>query len=334
MSKPWIWASIVPALVIVLLRSSDRITRRSLGWMVMVSLAVGAPLLYQSLVDYADAQVTWAPAFLPIPLKMASRIGLEEWFLARAGGQTALAALLATPIFLVGTIGARLVGVPVLWRSLRQRPGASQDAIWAVLAWTIVAAVLASSFIVSVPYHESQQIHQFALFLFAPFAGRAIASWRPAMRIAGSAAVIALAVPSTIQYLHQTWTDYRYPLVVSSRGEVRVASLLRATDPERTVILHDRPNDPFLPGVLAERRSVIAWAGYVRGNQPRQSDVEAFFSAPDLSKAREVLRSYAPTHIVERQRRDRLNPEVRAQLELVYQTGDVALYRVPDALRH
>ncbi len=140
-----------------------------------------------------------------------------------------------------------------------------------------VAALAAATFLVSVPYHENTQIHQFALFLLTMFAARGLTSWRaPRPRFVATLVVVAVAIPSTIQYLHRKWHDHEHPLAEISQAEMTLASLLRGTDPNRTVILHDRPNDPTLLGILAERRSVVAWAGYVRGNEARREDVESF----------------------------------------------------------
>jgi hypothetical protein len=256
---------------------------------------------------------------------------------AAAGGlsgsaQTAVASLLALPLFLLGTIGSRLVGVPLLWRCLR-RPS-QQDPIWRLLAWTVVAAFCASSFIVSVPYHESQQIHQFALFLLALFTAKAIAGWRGGVaRMVSTAAVVGLAIPGPLQYLHRKWTDHEHVVTRISAGEARVASFLLSTDPEQTVLLHDRPDNPTPIGLLAERRSVLSWGSYVRGADERRVDVETFFGDSEPAATMEVLRKYRPTHVIEYESRNRIAPEVRDGLDLVLRSGDVKLYRVPERLR-
>ena len=86
---------------------------------------------------------------------------------------------------------------------------------------------------------------------------------------------------------------------------------------------------PGLVGILAERRSVLAWAGYVRGNEARQADVECL--------RRTEAKGYRPARLsahamIEYVGRDRMNPDVRDRLELVFRNRDVALYRVPDGL--
>jgi hypothetical protein len=340
LSKPWIFASVMAALAVVVLASrGDRRLRGRLIVVAGTAAVVAAPLLYRTVTLFDDSQVTFRPAFFPIPLVMAERIGLREWFLERASalglsgdGQVAIASLLAAPLFLAGSLGFRMAGLRELWRCLR-RPG-QHDPIWRVLAWTAVAALGASTVIASVPYHETTQIHQFALFVLVVFVGRRLGAWAPGgARTIATVLVIAVAVPCTLQYLHRKWNDRQRPLVEASQAEVLLAAQLRRTDPERTILLHDRPNDPTLLGILAERRSVIAWAGYVRGGQPRRDDVEAFFRGADMPRALEILRAYGPTHVVEYTDRDRIDPGVLARLDLVVRQGNVAVYRVPQSVR-
>jgi hypothetical protein len=207
-----------------------------------------------------------------------------------------------------------------------------------VLAWTIVTAYITSTFIVLVPYHKTVQIHQLALFLMAVFTSQAVMAVRhPTARIAAAVAVIALAVPSTWQYVNRKWHNgERPPMAVASPGEQSAATFLRdvdRSDPERTILLHDRPNDPSLLGILSERRGVLAWAPYVRGSDERKAGVETFFAAADAAKATELLHKYHPTHVVEHLDRDHINPQVREQLQVASRDGNGVLYRVPEQLQ-
>jgi hypothetical protein len=340
LSKPWVFAAVLSALAATMLTSRrDNATNRRLLLIAAASLVVGAPFLYRIVTLFDDSQVTFAPAFFPIPLVMAERVGLRDWFVGGAAAlgltgfmQTGAAGVLAAPLFLVGTLGFRLIGVPVLWKCLRHPT--QHDAAWRVLAWSVVAALVTSTFIVSIPYHETTQVHQLALFLMAIFAAKGVTSWRnQRTRFATAVIAIALAIPSTLQYLHRKWNDREHLLVATSRGEETIASFLRSTDPERTVVLHDRPNDPTILGILSERRSVLAWSGYVRGSEARLRDVDAFFASPDAAEAMEILRRYHPSHVVEYAGRDHINPTVRDRLQFVLQAHDVTLYRVPESLR-
>ena len=341
LSKPWVFAAVLPALALTVLTSlRNKATSRQLVLVAVASVIAGAPFLYRVVTLYDDAQVTFAPAFFPIPLVMAGRVGLLYSFLGPAGtlgfrgaAQSGAAGVLATPLFLASTLGFRMIGLLAFWSCLRHP--SRHEPIWRVLAWTIVILWLTSTFIVSVPYHETVQVHQLALFLMAIFASQGVMDLRhPRARVAAAIIALAFAVPSTVQYLHRKWDDpSRPPMAVTEPGEQSVAALLRDTDPERTILLHDRPNDPTLLGILSERRSVLAWAGYVRGHEERQGDVEAFFASPDTARASDILRKYHPTHVVEYLDRDHINPQVRDQLQLVLRKGNVALYRVPETLQ-
>lgn len=336
LSKPWVFTSVVPALALMAVASyRDKTTARRLLLVIVAAVLVAAPLLYRVVTLFDDAQVVFAPAFFPIPLAMAARTGFRDVFVNAAGAfglsgaaQEGLAGVLATPLFLVGTIGFRVIGLPSFWRSLwnRGRP----EPVLSVLAWSIVAAYLASTFIVSVPYHETVQIHQLALFLMAVFAAQGVMAVRnPRTRVVTALVVTALAVPSTLQYVQRKWQDAtRPPLALASTDDVAAAGFLRDSDPDRTVLLHDRPNDPTLLGILAERRSVLSWAGYVRGSGERRADVEAFFASPDAATATAILKKYRPTYVVEYLDRDKINPQVRDQLELKFRKRNVAIYRV------
>jgi hypothetical protein len=232
------------------------------------------------------------------------------------------------------SLGFRLVGLPALWRALRHPWG--QDPIWALLGWTIVAALAAASFIVSVPYHETTQIHQFALFLLAVFAGHQVAAIRlRPIRLAAAALTIGLAVPSTAHYVERKWHADTPPFADITHDERSVAALLGRTHPEETLVLHNRPTRPTLIGVLAERRSVLAWADYVRNSRERREAVDRFLGSAGTTatESAAILREHEPTHVIEYPQRDHIHPEIRAQLQPVFSSPSIVLYRVPIHLR-
>jgi hypothetical protein len=338
LAKPWVFAAVLAALAMsTLLSWRTPAVRRSALLALAAAVVAGAPLLYRTMTLFEDSQVVFEPAFFPIPIRMAERVGLRDWFLEAAASlglsgatQLGAASMMAAPLFLVASFGYRLVGLRALWGSLR---GRSEAFIWRVLAWTVIAALGASTVIVSVPYHEITQVHQFVLFCMTMFVGKSLASWvDDRKRMAVIVLVVALAVPCTIVFLHRKWTDGGRPLVSASAGEIRVAAILAGTDPAGTALLHDRPDKAFLIGILAARRSVVSWAPYVRGSEQRRHDAETFFVSPDLETAREILRRYRPTHVIEHENRDHLNADVRGQLEFVSRNDGVVLYRVPEAL--
>jgi hypothetical protein len=169
--------------------------------------------------------------------------------------------------------------------------------------------------------------------VLALFAAKGLAHWpNRRIRIVLTIIVLACSIPGTLQYVHRKWVDRQNVTAEASRSEIALAGYLAATNPDRTSILHDRPNDPTLLGILAERRSVLSWAGYVRNSDPRRADVEAFFAGAASDTAMRILRKYRPTHVVDYEGRDRIDPIVLGELEFVFRDGSVTLYRVPQQL--
>ena len=149
------------------------------------------------------------------------------------------------------------------------------------------------------------------------------------------AVAIALALPSSTHYLERRWTDrQRPPRVDLSASEIRIAEYLRnKTDPETTVILHDRPLSPSLTTILAERRIVLGWdvTYSAVGGQDRLRDVNRFYSSADGNPdaAFEIARArYHVTHVIVRDD-DRVHPAVLARLHMLMQFPGAALYSVP-----
>jgi len=128
------------------------------------------------------------------------------------------------------------------------------------------------------------------------------------------------------------------PATSLTRGDLQIASYFQATDPETTVILHDRPLAPSLMTIVAKRRIVLGWD--VRysavGGEGRLRDVNAFFASADSADpepALEILRRYHVTHVLVRSPEDRVHPAVLERLQLVMRYPEVALYRVPSPAR-
>jgi hypothetical protein len=102
-------------------------------------------------------------------------------------------------------------------------------------------------------------------------------------RALGTAAILlalAASLPSSLHYLNRRWTDPdRSPLVGLTRSEIYMASYLRTLNPERTVVLNDRPLDPSLLAVLSNAVSCSR-----RGDTPLAAvsgcaEVEAFYGS-------------------------------------------------------
>ena len=142
-----------------------------------------------------------------------------------------------------------------------------------------------------------------------------------------------------MHFLARKWDDAnRPPRATLSHGEVNVARyLLNATDPETTVLLHDRPLAPSLMTVISERRIVLGWD--IRysavGGEERLSDVNFFYASADgdPGRALEILRKYHITHVLVRREGNRVHPSVIEGLKVLLKSGDVTLYAVPAGLR-
>jgi hypothetical protein len=155
-------------------------------------------------------------------------------------------------------------------------------------------------------------------------------------RLGAALAVVAI-LPSSVHFLARKWHDAsRPPRATLSHGEANVAQYLKTTDPETTVLLHDRPLAPSLMTVLSERRIVLGWD--VRysavGGEDRLEDVNYFYASAegDPARALEILRRYHVTHVLVRREGNRVHPAVIDRLSVLMRSGDVTLYLVPGGL--
>jgi hypothetical protein len=250
--------------------------------------------------------------------------------------------LLATIVFLAIGIGIRWVGAPGVWRAIRRRPvaGAADTAAWSFLGWTVVTSVAIPFVIAMDPYNDTLQFYVPGLFVLWIFTAAVLVGFarkHPGVGgVAAVAAAIAITLPSSAHYLERRWMDrQRPPRVDLGAAELKIAEYLRnRTDPETTVILHDRPLSPSLTTILAERRIVLGWdvTYSAVGGQARLRDVNRFFSSADGSPdaAFESLGRYHVTHVIVRDD-DRVHPAVLARLHLLMQFPGARLYTVPQA---
>lgn len=336
LAKPFATVLLLGALAaIVVLPGSSRRVRWQVGVVAGLALAMAVPYLLFIVSGQGDAQASFGPAVFPLPRLMFERleiwdgtVGLVEALGVPVAAGAAAAGALALPVFLVGGIGAGVVGLPGVWRALRH-PDA-ESVMWRVLAWGALGAFLAPMVVASTPYHETMQIHQFGLYLLPAFVGRALAGVRrPGPRALAMAVVLAVALPSTVHYLHRKWTDGDRTFARISSDEMAVAEVLRRTDPETTRLLHGQPSDPGFLAILAERRSVLSWSRYERDVTGERRVVEAFFrSAMTSEQAAATLDRFEPSHIVEYRGRDLVPPAVQPRLRLMVETPTVRVWRV------
>jgi hypothetical protein len=311
-----------------------------LGVLLTLPFLIGAATL-----DPGDRRTRLLIDFFLLPKRMLIKLDLTAYVMKVARGlirwppaRTPVFLLLATILFLAVGIGVRWLGAAGVWRAVRGKAGEGRDvAAWRLLGWAVVAGIAIPFVLVTDPYVDTLQFYLTALYLMWIFAAVALVGFGRAHPRLGGVAVavaIALALPSSIHFLHRRWTDpQRPPRVVLTRDELIIAEHLRTTtDPETTVILHDRPLSPSLTTIVSERRIVLGWD--VRysavGGEDRLRDVNAFYSSSNGSPdaALEMLDRYHVTHVIVNNR-DRVHPSVLARLKPVLQFPDATLYAVP-----
>ena len=324
----------------------DRPARLRYVATVALSVLCTVPFLLSILsLDPADRRSRLVVDPFLLPRRMLIKIDETDAFATAAAHvapwttlRTPVFLLLATIVFLAGGMGVRWIGVPAVWRAIRW-PEGQQAASWRLLAWVVVAGIAIPFVIATDPYVDTLQFYLTGLYVLWIFTAAALVGLlrtRPAIGGLAVALVLALSLPSSLHYLAWKWTEATRPARASlSPGELAISEYLRSTDPERTVILHDRPLSPSLVAVVSERRIVLGWdVKYSAvGGEDRLRDVEAFFNsvATDGAAAMETLRRYHVTHVIVRDHDDRVHPDVLARLTLVVRFPDVTLYAVPGA---
>ena len=244
---------------------------------------------------------------------------------------------MATLLFLPVGLAIRVFGLPGAWRSIRGALGPDRDA-WRLLGWMVVAGFVIPFVVRTEPYVDTIQFYLTGLYALWIFTGVAVVAWaRPRGwfgRVAVAAAILAV-LPSSAHYLAWKWTEAtRAPKAGLTSGELHIATYLRSwTDPEATVVLHDRPLSPSLMTIISERRIVLGWD--VRysavGGEERLRDVEQFYRSADGDPAAAfaTLERYGVTYVLVRAPDDHIHPDVLARLKLVMRYPEVALYSVP-----
>jgi len=322
----------------------DRVAR----WQFVATGALGVlfttPFLYAAAtLAPEDRRTRLVIEFFPLVKRMLIKLGLAEafpdWVNAHvpwAPLGTPVFLLLATIVFLAVGVGVRWAGAPGVWRALRGRFD-SDAAAWNLLGWSVVVGIAIPFVIATEPYVDTLNFYVTGLYVLWIFtAGALVAFARQHRRIGGIAIAVAVALtlPSSTHYLERRWTDrQRPPRVDLSASEIRIAEYLRnKTDPETTVILHDRPLSPSLMTIVAERRIVLGWdvTYSAVGGRERLRDVNRFFSsaAGNPDAAFESLGRYKVTHVIVRDD-DRVHPAVLARLHRLMQFPGAALYTVP-----
>ena len=342
--KPFAYAIVMAALgAAAVFSGRDWQSRWRLAATLVFTIVLTVPFLLEAaLLDPGDRRTRLVIEPFALPKRMLIKLDLVGAFTNLAGRlspvaplRTPLFLLMATALFLAVGVGVRWLGAPGVWRAVRHR-GVENTPAWRFLGWGVVAGVMVPFVIATDPYVDSLQFYVTGLYLMWIFAAAALVDFarlRPRIGAVAIAVAIAVSLPSSVHYLARRWADYdRPPRVTLDAAEVQIADFLRThSDPETTVILHDRPLSPSLMTVLSERRIVLGWD--VRysavGGEARLGDVNAFFSGAGNGDASfEILARYHVTHVIVRTQ-DRVHPDVIARLKPLRQFPDVTLYAVP-----
>jgi hypothetical protein len=342
--KPFAWVVLMGALgAATVFAGGDWPSRRRFAATIGAGILFSLPFIWgAATMDAGDRRTRLVIDFFLLPKRMLIKIDLTGAFaeaanrLAPAASlRTAIFLLMATTVFLVVGIGVRWLGAPGVWRAIRATGGGDQ-AGWRLLAWTVVAGIAVPFVLTTEPYVDTLQFYLAGLYVMWIFAAAALVAFARRQPISGGlaiAAAVVLAFPSSGHYLARKWTDQeRQPRAGLTRAEVAIAEQLRTSDPETTVVLHDRPLSPSLTAIVSERRIVLGWD--VRysavGGEERLQDVNRFYSsaAGDPDGAIEMLRRYHVTHVIIRPQDDHVHRAVLDKLKPILQFPDVVLYQV------
>ncbi|HYN08546.1 MAG TPA: hypothetical protein VES67_14280 [Vicinamibacterales bacterium] len=347
--KPFAYIVVMAALGAALVFSGhDWTARRRLAIAIGATVLFTVPLILDIFaLDPADRRSQLVIDFFLLPKRMLIKLGLVEWseaMVARlmpwAPLRTPLLLLVATVVFLVVGTGIRWFGAPGVWRAVRGRMD-TDVAAWRVLGWCVIAGLGIPFVLTTQPYVDTINFYLTGLYVMWIFTAAALVRFAqrhgPAGRAAVAVAVLA-TLPSSVHFLARKWNDSgRPPRASLSHGELTVAQYMKTTDPETTVLLHDRPLAPSLMTVISERRIVLGWD--VRysavGGEDRLNDVNFFYASADgePDEAIEILRRYHVTHVLVGREGNRVHPAVLERLTLLMRSGDVSLYAVPEEIR-
>lgn len=347
--KPFAYIVVMAALAASAMFSGDWAARRWFAATVGATLVFTVPLILDILaLDPSDRRSQLVIDFFLLPKRMLIKLGLVETFDVMATRvmpidalRTPLILTVATVIFLVIGTGIRWFGAPGVWRAIRGREAGVDVPSWRLLAWCVVAGLGIPFVLTTQPYVDTINFYLTGLYVMWIFTAAALVRFAQRHgtlgRVAAVLAVLAV-LPSSVHFWVRKWNDAtRPPRASISHGELAVAQYLKSTDPEQTVLLHDRPLNPSLMTVISERRIVLGWD--VRysavGGEDRLNDVNFFYASADgeADAAFEILRRYNVTHVLVRREGNRVHPAVLERLTLRMRSGEVSLYAVPDALR-
>ena len=219
----------------------------------------------------------------------------------------------------------------------RGRRGRGRPA-WRLLGWCVVAGLGIPFVLTTQPYVDTINFYLTGLYVMWIFTAAALVRFAQRHGTAGRAAVVWPFSPCCrrlcISWAASGTTPTRPPRASLSHGELLVAQYLKTTDPETTVLLHDRPLAPSLMTVISERRIVLGWD--VRysavGGEDRLNDVN-FFLRVGRWRSRRGVRDPAPLSASRTcwfaGKAIACTRPCSSGLTLLMRSGDVSLYAVP-----
>lgn len=306
--KVFLWAPVLAALLAVAWLATPRPARGAFRLASGVALLGSLPsLLHRLLSEVArgdETTLTVCVACLPRYLAESAWGGGDLSFaLYRdfAAGDLAqpgfwLAALPATLVVAAVGLGARLAGVPQLWRGAR-----GGDAAAGVQRWIAAGAVLGlggALLLASPPHHlNGAQLAWAATFGLWPFVALQLERWLRARRLLPAALVAGLALPGSQLALGRLGYDAPVSLRVRP-GERALLSELSALAGSRDVVLEpsmlldpDRPSPlPALEGVPVRMSLLSAVQVLPQAEQDRRiEELAAVFAGDDAARAGAAL---------------------------------------------
>jgi hypothetical protein len=340
--KPFAFVLIIGALAAAaMFYKADARDRRRLVVVLAGSVFVAVPYLNEVLLGYGDSQsvlvrgvgyISVLPTIVMRQLNLGPVVTPVATALGGGWMNVVMPIVVANVLFVLGGIGLRLLGVPRVWRALR--PRSDERPIWRLMAWMIVGGAMSALVVVTQPYHQTFQCFHVSLYLLWIFVAKTVlerTALLPARRLVAVGVVMLLAVPSTFHYLGVKWHDDEHAYAVLDRDALAIVDSLQRTDPERTMVLGHYPDNPSFIAVLAERRTVLAWARYARNSGAVRADIDRLFRSADdpASDPWTLLAQHRVTHVVEAVGRDRIRPDFLASLQPVLVTPTYRLYAVP-----
>jgi hypothetical protein len=251
---------------------------------------------------------------------------------------------LALPAYLAATFGARLLGLPTLWRELRA-PSPSDPTRLVVAVLILLGPLLSLCLAITPASYPPRSQYNNAVWFFVQSkyfawipAVEALAAWgrsrSPAARAIACGLLIGLALPSTVQHV---WLAVNDPLRRLPRDEVAMLSFLASAAAPGEVAL--APGEAAAPIVMltpcrATLLSIFPQSFLTLSElRERQGALESFWSAWRRgSYLPDVVDRLRPRYIVSDKRATGPAPRVAA-LRPVYENDSFLVLAVADAGR-